>query len=43
MVLDCQNQQSWELLALKFLDLDLSGRSSDLRECIQMLGEQLLG
>lgn len=43
MVLDCQKQQSWELLALKFLDLDLSSRSSALRECVQTIGERLLG
>lgn len=43
MVLDCQKQHSWELLALKFLDLDLSSRSTDLQECAHMFGAHLLG
>jgi len=43
MVIKCQKQSSWKLLALKFLDLDLSGRSSDLRAYIKVISEQLLG
>lgn len=43
MVMSCQNQSSWEVLALKFLDLDLSCRSSDLRMCAETIGERLLG
>jgi hypothetical protein len=43
MVVSCQKRSSWEILAIKFLDLDLSGRSSDLRQCVQTISEQLLG
>jgi hypothetical protein len=42
MVISCQKQSSWEVLALKFLDLDLSSRSSDLHVCAQTIGEGLL-
>ena len=43
MVNSCQKQSSWELLAIKLLDLDLSSRSPDLRLRVKMIGEQLLG
>lgn len=42
MVIGCQNQSSWEILALKFFDMDLSSRSSDLQACAQTIGEGLL-
>lgn len=42
MVISCQKQSSWEALALKFLDLDLSNRSSGLHLCAQAIGDGLL-
>jgi hypothetical protein len=42
MVISCQKQSSWEVLALKFFDLDLSNRSSDLQAYARTLGEGLL-
>ncbi|MGA3372158.1 MAG: hypothetical protein ABSC48_10405 [Terracidiphilus sp.] len=43
MVLNCQEKSSWELLGCEFCNLDLSGRSSDLRVWVQLIGEQLAG
>ena len=43
MVLDCQRREAWELLGSEFCDLKLSGRSSDLRVWVEMIGEQLAG
>ncbi|MFC5863058.1 hypothetical protein ACFPT7_12200 [Acidicapsa dinghuensis] len=43
MALHCQKRSSWELLAIKLLDLDLSTRSYDLQARVQMIGEGLLG
>lgn len=42
-VLSCQKQHAWEVLALKFLDLDLSSRSTDLQDCAHIFGAQLFG
>jgi hypothetical protein len=43
MVVSCQNQSSWEQLAIKFIDLDLSARSSEVQMQVQTIGGQLLG
>jgi len=42
MVNRCLKKSSFERLAIKLLDLDLTRRSSDLRVWVQMIGEQLL-
>jgi hypothetical protein len=43
MVISCQKQSSWEVLAIEFIELDLNGRSSSLRMLVKMIGERLLG
>jgi hypothetical protein len=43
MVINCQKRSSWEHLGLNLLDLDLSGRSSDLSACMGVIGKELLG
>jgi hypothetical protein len=42
MVTGCQKQPSWEVLALKFLELDLSTRSGELQAYARLIAEQLL-
>ena len=43
MVLDCQRRKTWELLGSELCDLELNGRSPDLRVWVEMIGEQLVG
>jgi hypothetical protein len=43
MVLDCQKRKAWEVLGSEFCDLELDGRSADLRVWVEMIGEQLAG
>jgi hypothetical protein len=43
MVLNCQKQESWELLGSLFCELDLCERSADLRTWVELIGEQLAG
>jgi hypothetical protein len=42
MVIDCHKQSSWEALAIKFLDLDLSSRSSELQMWVRTISERLV-
>jgi len=43
MVLNCQKGPAWELLGCELCNLDLNGRSSDLRVWVSLIGEQLVG
>jgi hypothetical protein len=43
MVIGCQKQSSWEKLTIKFIDLDLSARSTELQMQVQTICGQLLG
>ena len=43
MVLNCQKGSAWELLGCELCNLNLNGRSTDLQEWANLVGEQLLG
>ena len=42
MVVTCQNSRSWEMVAMKLLDLDLSSESDVLRARVLAIAEQML-
>jgi hypothetical protein len=43
MVVHCLKQKSWETLALKFVNIDLEDRSTDLRKLVEAVSEHILG
>lgn len=43
MVLSCQKQSAWEVLALKFLEIDLNARSEDLQASVRLVADQMIG
>jgi len=42
MVTHCQKRSAWEVLALKFMELDLSARSKDLQAWVKVIAEQMV-
>jgi hypothetical protein len=42
MVLGCQKRSAWEVLALKFTELDLSARSTDLQKWVRVVAEKII-
>jgi hypothetical protein len=42
MVLSCQKQAAWEVLALKFMELDLSARSRNLQTWVRVVAEGII-
>jgi len=43
MVLSCQRRSAWEVLALRFMELDLGTRSNELRNCVRVVAEKIIG
>ncbi|HEX5236679.1 MAG TPA: hypothetical protein VFW25_15270 [Silvibacterium sp.] len=42
MVIHCQKRSSWEHFGIRLLEMDLSGRSRDLRAYVELIAEQLV-